>query len=157
VSARTPWRRLAGAAALALALYVGLLLLDFEPDPLRLTLLVLVCAAGLGLLVDGLGSDDPSWSVDAVRWATPPGQDHGFSAYVRIIEGHLTVDVPHGVLRDRLGALAARRLEQRHGLRPDDPRAAALMGPELTAVLSEPPRRLSATEIDRCVKRIEEL
>jgi hypothetical protein len=157
MSALGPWRRMAGAAALALVLYVGLLLLDFEPDPLRLTLLVLVGVAGLGLLADGLGNEDPSWTVDMVRWATPPGQDHGFATYVRMIEGHLTVDVPHGALRDRLGALAARRLEQRHGLSVDDPRAVALLGRELAAVLAGPPRRLGPAEIDRCVRRIEEL
>ena len=85
------------------------------------------------------------------------GMDHGFASYLRVLEGHLTVDVPDNVLRDRLAGLARLRLEQRHGLRLGDPRADELLGPELTAVLTGPPRRLSRAEIDRCVPRIEEL
>jgi len=60
-------------------------------------------------------------------------------------------------LRDRLAAVADLRLEQRHSVRLGDPGADELLGPELNAVLSGPPRRLSRDEIDRCVTRIEEL
>jgi hypothetical protein len=31
------------------------------------------------------------------------------------------------------------------------------MGPELTAVVNDPPRKLRREEIERCVRRIEEL
>jgi hypothetical protein len=48
-------------------------------------------------------------------------------------------------------------LRQRHGIGREDPTAAGLLGPELTAVLTSPPRRLSRPEIERCVRRIEEL
>jgi hypothetical protein len=150
------WRPVA-AVLLALVLYVVLWLLDFDPDPLRLGLLVLVCAAASALFVDAFDTGEAGWDLESAHWAPPSGQDPGYSAYLHAIEHHLTVDVPDGALRDRLAALAALRLEQRHGLVLGDPRADDLLGPELTQVLDDPPRRLSRTEIDRCVRRMEEL
>ena len=155
---RGSWWRAVAAVVAALVLYVVLLLLDFDPDPVRLVLLVLVCLAAAALFVDAFGGDEGSWGVEsATHWAAQPGRDHAFAAYMRLIESHLTVDVPDGVLRDRLAAVADQRLEQRHSLRLGDPRADDLLGPELVAVVMEPPRRLSRAEIDRCVTRIEEL
>jgi hypothetical protein len=151
------WRPVA-AVVLALVLYVVLALLDFDPDPLRLGLLVLVCAAAAALLIDTFDTGETGWDLqEAGHWTMPVGQDQGFSAYLHAIEHHLTVDVPDGALRDRLAGLAALRLEQRHGLVLGDPRADDLLGPELSDVLSGPPRRLSRAEIDRCVRRMEEL
>lgn len=153
---RGRWRAI-GAVAAAAVLYVVLRLLDFDPDPLRLTLLVLVCLAASALFMDAFGGDEQGWDVAAVKWAPQPGLDHGFASYLRVLEGHLTVDVPDGVLRDRLAGLARLRLNERHGVTFTDPRADELLGPELTDVLTGPPRRLSRAEIDRCVRRIEEL
>jgi hypothetical protein len=146
-----------GALAAALVLYVGLELLDFDPDPLRLTLLVLASLAVLALFLDAFGGEEESWGVESQTWTPQPGQDLAFASYVRVIESHLTVDVPDHALRDRLAAVADLRLERRYAVRLGDPRAAELLGPELTAVLTGPPRRLSRAEIDRCVTRIEEL
>ena len=154
---RGPWRRPVLALAAALVLYVGFLLLDFDPDPARLVLLVLVSLAAASLFADAFGSDEGSWGVESTRWAAQPGRDHAFAAYVRLIESHLTVDVPDGVLRDRLAEVADRRLEQRYSMRLGDPRADDLIGAELMGIILGPPRRLSRTEIDRCVTRIEEL
>ena len=153
---RGRWR-VVWAVVAAVALYVVLSLLDFDPDPVRLTLLVLVCLAASALFMDAFGGDELGWDVEAVTWAPQPGLDHGFASYLRVLEGHLTVDVPDTVLRDRLAGLARMRLDQRHGLTFTDPRADELLGPELIAVLTGPPRRLSRAEIDRCVRRIEEL
>ena len=157
MSRRGLWWRLGGAVLLTAALYVFFAVMDFEPHLLPLALVVVVVVVAIGLLVDGLAIDDHSWSVEMDRWATPPGQDPRFSLYLRTIESHLTAQTPEPALRDRLADLASRRLEQRHGVRRDDPRAAELLGPDLTAVLDGPPRRLSRAEIDRCVRRIEEL
>jgi hypothetical protein len=157
VTARGLWWRLGGALVLTVGLYIAFSVLRFEPHALPLALLVLLSVVAVGLVVDGLGVDDQSWAVDMARWATPPGQDPRFSLYLRTIESHLTAQSPEPALRDRLAELAGRRLEQRHGVRRDDPRAAELLGPDLTAVLDGPPRRLSRAEIDRCVRRIEEL
>lgn len=154
---RRSWWRPAVALAAALVLYVALALLDFDPDPVRLTLLVLVCLAAAALFVDAFGGEEGAWGVESTGAAPQPGQDHQFSSYVRVIESHLTVDIPSAALRDRLAAVADLRLEQRHSVRLGDPGADELLGPELNAVLSGPPRRLSRDEIDRCVTRIEEL
>jgi hypothetical protein len=150
------WRAVWAVLA-AVVLYVVLALLDFEPNPVRLPLLVLVCLAATALFVDAFGGDEQGWDVVPVKWAPQPGLDHGFASYLRVLEGHLTVDVPDAVLRDRLAGLARMRLDQRHGLTFTDPRADDLLGPELIAVLTGPPRRLSRAEIDQCVRRIEEL
>ena len=157
MSARGLWWRLSGAALLTVGLYVGFAALEFEPHALPLALLILVSVAAIGLVVDGLGLHGETWSVETVRWAAPPGQDPRFSLYLRTLESHLTAQTPEPTLRDRFAELAERRLAQRHGVRRDDPRAAELLGPDLTAVLDGPPRRLSRAEIDRCVRRIEEL
>lgn len=154
---RSVRRRLASSVAVAVVLYAVLVLLDFDPDPLRLTLLVLVCLAGVALFSDTFGADEGAWSVESVRFATPPGQDHRFASFIRVIESHLTADVPDAALRDRLATVAARKLEARHGLRLGEPGADELLGPELVAVLDGPPRALGKNEIDRCVRRIEEL
>ena len=45
----------------------------------------------------------------------------------------------------------------RHGERPETARAYQLMGPELTRLVNDPPRKMSREEIERCVRRIEEL
>ena len=151
------WWRLGGAALLTAGLYGTFAVLEFEPHALPLAVLVVVAVVAVGLFLDGLGIEDQNWVVETQRWVVPPGQDPRFSLYLRTIESHLTAQTPEPTLRDRLAELAARRLEQRHGVRRGDPRAAELLGPDLTAVLDGPPRRLSRTEIDRCVRRIEEL
>lgn len=157
MSRRGFWWRLGGATILTVVLYVVFSLMEFEPHALPLTLVVVVAVVGGGLFVDGLGVDGQSWAVDVERWTTQPGRDRRFAQDLRIIAGHLTARTPEPALRDRLAELATRRLEQRHRLGRDDPRAAGLLGPDLTTVLNGPPRRLTRAEIDRCVRRIEEL
>lgn len=157
MTARSVAWRVVWALALFAVLYVAFALLDFEPHALPLLLLVVVGVAVVGLVVDGLGGEEPSWTVDMVRWASPPGQDHRLSLYLRTLEGHLTAATPDAGLRDRLATLAALRLEQRHGVVGPGPRRDALLGPDVTAVLDGPVRRLGRAEITRCVHRIEEL
>jgi hypothetical protein len=48
-------------------------------------------------------------------------------------------------------------LALRHDLSRHDPEAVALLGAELQRVMTEPPRRLGVDEIDRCLRRIEDL
>lgn len=151
------WRRITLAVVLYAVLEVAFVRVDFDPDPLRLALLVALGMALVGLVLDSLPDVAPLWEVHAVRSTTPPGQDHRTSLNLRILEGHLTGRTPDSALRDRLGALADQVLRVRHDVAREDPRAAELLGPELYRVLTEPPRRLGRDEIERCVRRIEEL
>jgi hypothetical protein len=154
-------RRWAGYAVLAALVYAGLLfvthLIEWGPDPIRLGLVVGLVVALIVLVTNMAGNSGPSWVVDSVAPAFQPGRDAVFSIYQRLIDSHLTMASPDGVLRDRLGVLADRRLRQHHGFGVGDPRAAALLGDELTEALTGDPRRLSLTELERHVTRIEEL
>jgi hypothetical protein len=151
------WRRLALGAAVYLVLEVVFVRVHFEPDAVRLAVLVALVVALVGLVLDSLPDVAPQWEVHTVRPATPPGQDPRTSVNLRILEGHLTSRTPDAALRDRLAQLADEVLRVRHDLDRHDPRAAELLGPELCRVLADEPRRLSRTEIDRCVRRIEDL
>jgi len=154
-------RRWAGYAGLAGLVYAGLLfvtdLIKWGPDPIRLGLVVGLTVAVVVLVLSVVGDAGSSWVVDSVAPAFQPGRDAVFSIYLRLIDSHLTMARPDGVLRDRLGVLADRRLRQHHGFGVRDPRAAALLGDELSQALTGDPRRLSLTELERHVTRIEEL
>jgi len=154
-------RRWAGYVALGALVYAGLLLvadlLRWEPDALRLGLMVALAMAVILLVLAVLRPAGPSWVVDSVVPPTLPGRDAVFSTYQRLIASHVTMATPDGVLRDRLAGLADRRLRQHHGFGLSDPRAAALLGDDVTAALTGSPRRMSLTEIDRHLTRIEEL
>ena len=57
-----------------------------------------------------------------------------------------------------LTELTTDRLRDRHGLEPGDPEAAALLGPDLTAYLTRPPKgRLTTDDLHRHVQKLEEL
>ena len=151
------WRRLAGGLAVFSVLEVILVLADLDPDPVRLALLVATCVGVLGLVLDALADGGPSWVVEVEQPTARETSDSRFAHYVAMLEAHLSARSHDVVVRDRLGVLADHVLRQRYGVRHDDPRAPDLLGPELTAVLSGPARRLEPAEIDRCLTRIEEL
>lgn len=151
------WWRLGLGVALFTGLEIGLTLVKVEPDALRLGLLVALGFAVLGLVLDSLADTGPSWEVDPRRPVSLHGQDPRLARYLSILEGHVTTASPNAALRDRLAVLADLVLRQRHGLGVHDPGAIEWMGAELSGVLRGPPRRLSRTEIDRFLTRIEEL
>jgi hypothetical protein len=151
------WRRAAAGAALFAALETGLALAGAGPDPVRLALLVTAGVAVLGLALDALSDPAPAWDMEVERPSTRAGGDQRLGLYVNLIEAHLAARSDDASVRDRLGALADQVLRQRHGVPRGDARAAELLGPELTAVLTGPVRRLSPADIDRCLTRIEEL
>jgi hypothetical protein len=151
------WRRLAGGLVAFAVLEVALVLAETDPDAVRLALLVAICVCVLGLVFDALAEVSPSWEVVVER---PSGRDTGdprLGRYVNLLEAHLSARSRDPALRDRLGVLADQVLRQRYGVPRDDPRAAELLGPDLTDVLTGPARRLAPAEIDRCLTRIEEL
>ena len=151
------WRRAAGALAAFLGWEVLLTVIDADPDPLRLALLVATCTVLLGLVFDALNGSEPSWGVEVEEPSVRESGDPRLVRYAALIEAHLASREPDRALRDRLGVLADQVLRHRHGLRRDDPAAAALLGPELSAVLTGPPRRLSRAQIAHCLTTIEEL
>jgi hypothetical protein len=157
VNARRWWRRLAGGVAAFVVLEVALVLAHTEPDAVRLALLVGTCVGVLGLVLDAMSDSGPSWDVEVERPSIRATGDPRLGRFVNLLEAHQAARTHDPALRDRLGALADRVLTQRHGLTRHDARAAELLGPELTAVLDGPARRLTATEIDRCLTRIEDL
>jgi len=151
------WRRLAAAVVAFLALEVGLTLADTGPDAPRLALLVATCVGVLGLVTDGLGGPPTSWLVEVEKPSVRATADPRLARYVQVLSAHRSARAEDSTLRDRLAGLAAGVLRQRHGLAPDDPRAAELLGPEVVAVLTGPPRRLDPAEIDHILTRIEDL
>lgn len=136
---------------------VALVLLDFAPDQVRLLLLLSLGFAVALLLLDALADDAPAWRDEAVRPMTAAGSDQRLAAFVRLIESHLTAATPDGALRDRLAALCDERLARAHSLTRQDPAAEDLLGGDLLDALAGPVRRLSRTEIDRYLERIEDL
>ena len=152
-----------GAVLLALVTWLALVLLRFEPDPVRVLLMVALLAAVGHLLDAALGTEEPTvrlWAIDVDESVRPAGQDARLSFLVRVLSQHQVSRHPDGHLTACLTDLADRRLQQRHGVRREhEPeRAAELLGPDLSRVLTEAPgRRLSPAEIDRHLRRIEEL
>jgi hypothetical protein len=156
MSGRWPMRVAGGLAA-----YVGfgalLVLIKADPDPLRLALLVATCTAILGLVHDALEGAEPSWHVEVERSSVRDSGDPRLVRYVAVLEAHQSSRSSDHALRDRLAVITDQVLHQRHGLGRHDPAAAAILGPELTDVLTGPPRRLTRAQIDRCLTIIEEL
>jgi hypothetical protein len=152
-----------GAVLVAVMTWLVLVLLQFEPDPVRVLLIVALVAAVSHLLGEALGAQEPmvrQWMTDVEESVRPAGQDARLSFLVRVLTQHQVARHPDGHLAECLTELADRRLQQRHGVRREQEpeRAAQLLGPDLSRVLTEAPgRRLSPAEIDRHLRRIEEL
>jgi hypothetical protein len=129
-----------------------------------LALVALVPAVvGIGLL--GWRATRPGGGVAWRTSTVPPtstdaAQDGRLRILERILTGHLEAREPNGMLAAQLRELAERRLALRHGMRLDaEPdRAAALLGPEVLALLeTRPPRRLSLAQINDVLRRIEDV
>jgi hypothetical protein len=151
------WRWLAATLVAFGATWAVMASLDASARPWRLLLLVAVVAAVLALVNVATIADGPDWSVDTIASVSPPGQDTRLGMYTRVISGHLDARQPDPTLRDRIADLADRRLRQQHGLGLRDPDAVALLGDEVSGILTGSVRRLTRAEIETCVRRIEEL
>jgi hypothetical protein len=155
---RRRWLVRAGSlVVVAVVVDVALTLLDYRPDHLKLLLVVVVVLGSVLVLLDTMVDSEPGWDVEPVRPMIVTGGDQGLSSYVRMIEGNLAAATPDASLRDRLRRLCDERLQRRHGLTRDDPRARELLGPDLIDDLAGPPRRFSRARIDDHLRRIEEL
>ena len=116
---------------------------------------LVVCTSAL--LVDATPVQPAVWDRHVEREGGLGRLDPRTSAYLRILEGHLTAREVDATLRNRLRELADQTLRARHDLTVDDPRAEAILGHDLRRVLEERPIRLDLDQLDRCVTRIEEL
>lgn len=138
------WRgRVLGGALLVVLVLAGTWVMDFGPRVVPLVLLVATAVVASWVVVDGVTVVITDWGRPAGAEPTPAGRDRLLATYRRVLEGHATARHPDGALRDRLLELA--RLRGPH----DDP--------VLHTLATGPPRRLSPTEIDDILRRIEQL
>jgi hypothetical protein len=150
-------RRALELLGLLAVVLVSLRLLRIHPDVPTVALAVSLVLAVAWLTVDTLATEGPSWEVHGGDDVHVAGADPGLATYRRILEDHLSAREPSPVLRDRLAALATQRLSRHHGLALGDPGSQERLGPDLTAVLSGPVRRLTPAELDTFLHRIEDL
>lgn len=135
-------------------------LLGNDPQP-GLIALVIACGAGLlWLYLDVSADAEPArWRLvddDPIR---PRGEDPRLAMFHRVVAGHLDSRDTNDQLHRYIAAIADQRLVARHGIsRLADPdRAATVMGPELTGFLAHPRARLSLSQINHLLDRIEAL
>jgi hypothetical protein len=151
------WWRLAGGVLAFAGIEVTMALIHGQTNHLRLALVVALVVCAAGLLVDATPVQPAVWVPHAEPEAGLGRLDPRTASYLRILEGHLTSREVDSALRSRLRQLTDQTLRARHDLTLDDPRAEELLGHELRRVLVGAPTRLDLDQIDRCVKRIEEL
>jgi hypothetical protein len=129
---------------------------DTHPRIVPTVLLVGAVVAIYGMLADAGGGEPANWSPAVESVSIGSGQDSGLAANMRLLENHLSAREVDPWLRERLVRMTDDRLG-RMGLRRGDPGMEQRLGPTLTAVLDGPPRRLRPSEIEECIRRIEEL
>jgi hypothetical protein len=145
-----------------LALIAVLVLIAFarieHTSPLLLPMVLLVCAvvAIAGMVIDSAGAAPAVWDVDSEYGGVSVGQDQGLAGNARLLENHLSARTSDPLLRGRLSRMTDDRLA-RIGLRRGDQGVAERLGPTLLGVLDGPPRTLRLSEIEECIRRIEEL
>jgi hypothetical protein len=148
--------RAAVATLLVLAVIAGALYEHTTPDLPRVVLLVCMGVAVVGLVLDFSSVPEPDWEVVTSHPVVPAGQDPGLSRNVRVLENHLTSRTVEPVLQRRLALLVDLQLAGL-GLRRGDPGVDERLGPTLCDVIDSPPRQLSRTTVEECIRRIEEL
>jgi hypothetical protein len=155
-------RRNRWVARALLALVAVLVLAAFDAiehtSPRLVPTVLMVCAvvAIAGMVVDSAGAAPPDWPTDSEYGGVSVGQDQGLAGNARLLENHVSARHPDPLLRGRLAVMTDDRLA-RMGLRRGDPGVAQRLGPTLSGVLDGPPRTLRLSEIEECIRRIEEL
>jgi hypothetical protein len=152
------WRNRALLTAGIVLLLAGLARLE-HVTPLLLPMVLLVGAVVAigGLVLDAADFDAPEWDVTPDLDTFARGGDPGLSTNVRLIENHLRTRTEDSVLPARLARLADARL-RRLDLDRDDPVVReSVLGPTLCAVLDGRAHTLRLSQIEECVRRIEEL
>lgn len=160
-TARRKWTlRIGTALGVWVVIVAATGLLGNDPQP-GLLALVIACGAGLlWLYLDVSADAEPArWRLvddDPIR---PRGEDARLAMFHRVVAGHLDSRDSNDQLHRYIAAIADQRLVARHGIsRLADPdRAASVMGPELAGFLAHPRTRLSLSQIDHLLDRIEAL
>lgn len=154
---RWRWR----VAFLVTLLVAGVVLtrfvIDVEIATGRVALLAVLMVAAWWLVFDQLAPPAPRWAPRAPPTVVPRGQDLRTLRYVSVIENHLVAGHPDRSLANRLLLVADGTLRARHGESLHTPEGEARLGADLVALLHRPDHRLSTSEIERCVQRIENL
>lgn len=137
-----PWVPRVGALVLVvLGGQVAFTALDFEPQLRDWALMATAGVVLLWLALDAVGVGDASWEEPLAPYVRPDAADD--SVHHRVLTNHLAARDPGPALRNLLVDLARGR----------DPE---LRDPELRALADDPPRRLTASDVDRYLTRIEE-
>jgi len=129
---------------------------DTHPRVVPTVLLVTAVVAIYGMLADTGGAEPAEWSPALDHFAASAGQDAGLAGNMRLLENHLSARDVDPFLQARLARMTDDRLSGM-GLSRGDPEVQRRLGPTLTAVLAGPPRPLRRSEIEECIRRIEEL
>jgi hypothetical protein len=129
---------------------------DTSPRVVPTVLLVGAGVAIYGMLADTGGAAPANWSPTGESTAGGSGQDSGLAGNMRLLENHLSAREVDPLLRGRLARMTDDRLS-RMGLSRGDPEVEERLGPTLAGVLDGPPRALRRSEIEECIRRIEEL
>jgi|1185.fasta_scaffold288366_2 hypothetical protein len=151
------WWRVGGGVLAFAGIEAALAVIHGQADELRLALVVALVVCASGLLVDASPVQPAVWTGHADREDGLARVDPHTASYLRILESHLSAREVDSGLRGRLRELTDQTLRARHDLTVGDPRAEDLLGEELCQVLNGAPTRLHPDQIERCVKRIEEL
>jgi hypothetical protein len=114
--------------------------IDSEPQLRDWTLTASAVVTLIWLGSDVFGAADARWDEPVAPYARPDAADD--SVHHRVLTNHLAASDPGPALRLRLLDLARGR----------DP---GLTDPELRALAEEPPHKLTVTDIDRYLTRIE--
>ena len=151
------WFRLVVLGAATIAMLWAGERFEMDPDPLAVILVTAAVVVLAGLMVDAAPPPTPAWGLEQSHNAEIHRRDPRTAANLRILEHHLALTRADSALRDRLAELTEQVLMVRHGESPETARAYQLMGPELTRLVNDPPYKMGREEIERCVRRIEEL
>jgi hypothetical protein len=157
ISGKNRWRNRAVFAVLVVLLLAGFARFEkTTPLFLPMTMLVFAVVAIVGLILDSAEFAAPDWSVAPDHDTFAQGQDTGLGGNVRLIENHLSTRTEDTLLPGRLARMADDRL-RRLGLGREDPAVRERLGPTLCGVLDGRVRALRVSDIEECVRRIEEL
>jgi hypothetical protein len=158
------------AIAAAVAVNVGLSSLGIDHDAALVTLLAATTVAAGVLALEAMDAYTRlPWMAPRPDARPDPGEDTRTAMFRHLIEAHETSHEADEAVLWQIAELADRRLRQLHGFRgADDPeRAAALLGPHLSDLVSRDRRhryqpdhrhrRYTVAQLAELVRRIEEL